>query len=193
MANAKSAVEALLDGVTPPAPAAAPVDDFKPPLPKTKGEVGKLSTEQLDMLVEAHGLTVPGDWHDASTAEKHKILNVVLGFVAAKGSKKAKPVNLLENVAVAANGEVVADPDPANVALLEGDEDAAVEAAGQQMAEAGLNQLMSKPAVADLDPNDQLVIAAQQIESLKTQDAIEEALKSRLSSTGLDRFYLGGL
>lgn len=180
-----SAVDALLDGAAAPAPvqvkAAPPVaDEFKPPLPKTKGEVGKLSSEQMDMLVEAHGVEVGNAWSDASGAEKQKLLNVALGFVAAKGAKKAAKSTAVVTEPSAPVEEVQA----ADVNVLDYDPED----------DAPSTELVKPTLQAHLvDPNDPLAKAAQEIENLSDQGEIELELKARLTNSGMDRFYLGGL
>ena len=176
---AKSAVDALLESAA-DIPAAAPATEFKPPLPKTKGEVGKLSTDQMDALIEAHGLGMPGEWGEGSAAEKHKMLNVALGFAASK-KKKGEAVVLVAaettysevpatddppfDVDDKSEAEVLAQPNAANLALLEG---------------------------AD-DDNNPIMQVANEIEGLKDQASIETEITTVLASEGMNDFRLGGL
>lgn len=183
----KSAVDALLEsaGSIP----AAVVSADKPPLPKTKGEVGKLSSEQMDALVEAHELGMPSEWGEASAAEKHKMLNVKLGFVASKKSKKEKD-NAAFAVAMAGAGGTPVPTDDvgqaaANIALLEGDDDEDVTVAKPQ-------KKISKgtPEAPEENP---IMLVAQEIEGLTDQASIESEITTLLSSEGMNDFRLGGL
>ena len=168
----KSAVEALLDDV---GPAAQHLGEYKPDLPKTKGEVGKLSSEQMDVLVEAHGLGVGTSWDDASTAEKHKILNVALGFVASKKGKADTKALAMDHEAGVITVTEIAETVP--------------------LFQSG-NKTLSKAKMAQIalgSTVDPLTQAAQDIENLKDQTSIEGEIGTLLKDEGLIDFRLGGL
>lgn len=186
---AKNAVDALLESAG-SIPAAAPAADFKPPLPKTKGEVGKLSSEQMDTLVEVHELGMPSEWGEASSAEKHKMLNVKLGFVVSKKTKKEKEAS---DLALAMAGAGVT-PVPVDVGPV-GDEDPEDDAVLPP-------SLQSKAKTKTVEPNvgtpenpteNPIMMVAQEIEGLKDQASIESEITTLLSSEGMNDFRLGGL
>lgn len=181
----KTAVDALLEGADDiPAVAPAAAAEFKPPLPKTKGEVGKLSADQMDALVEAHELGMPGEWSDASAAEKHKILNVVLGFTASK-KKKGEAVALVA-------AEVVDDPPFEDGKPIVMHVDLAADEDDSKLPEPLKNKKTVKEAVP-LEADDPISLVAQEIEGLKDQVAIEGEITTLLTSEGMNDFKLGGL
>lgn len=179
---AKSAVEALLDSAGPAPAVTTAEDEFKPPLPKTKGEVGKLSSEQMDTLVEVHGLAMPGEWHEASAAEKHKLMNVALGFVASKKGKGAAPSgNVVAPAAPAAEGETLPWEDQGPVDLT------------PKHGQGKAVEIKKGKVVAPAEELDPIAKTAQDIEQLTKQDDVEAEISAHLKSEGLNDFRLGGL
>lgn len=166
-----SAVDALLESAG-SIPEAVAVKAELPPLPKTKGEVGKLSSEQMGALVEAHELGMPSEWGEASSAEKHKMLNVKLGFVASKKTKKEKDD---EALATAMAGAGVT---PVPVETKVPSKAAVAAAVAEDQQDDDFNPIMQ---------------VAQDIESLKDQSEIETEISTLLASEGMNDFRLGGL
>lgn len=168
--------------------------DLKPELPKTKGAVGKLSSEQMDALVEAHGLAMPGEWAEGSASEKHKMLNVALGFVASKAKKGAKldvVVGADTTPLTAIEDALDPQPNPNNLAILEGDDDNAP-SLDNIFAHALKEKAEKKPLVVAAE-DDPLAKVAQEIEGLTDQLAIEGEITTLLTSEGMNDFRLGGL
>lgn len=172
--------------------------DLKPPLPKTKGEVNKLATEQMDALVEAHGLAMPGEWSEGSAAEKHKMLNVALGFVASK--TKAKKGDIAQANVIGQTADKVFSienavaPNAENLAILTAsDDDGPVDLTPKG---GGKPVLMAKKETVYAsggEITDPLSKVAQEIEGLKDQVAIESEITTLLTSEGMNDFRLGGL
>lgn len=167
--NGSGALDALLEEEDLNKPAvedagAAP----KPPMPKTKAEVNKLNSDQLDMLVEAHGLAGQlqgsGPWFDLSTEEKRKVLSGHLGFTG--GKKKT-------------------------VAAITTAEDAATATAvgGAIITQEEVKAVIGTPVA----PKDPLAAVASEIESLEDQDAIEAEITLLIKNEGMNEFRLGGL